>query len=143
MIYTCLFILILYNLDDVEERLNKITITGFNVLEHELHFIPLPYLNLLKYILCDYEKNEDIAILTICKSFKDKYDSFLKDNKYDMITRLTLPLFYVTLIKIDGRPLKELVYFVKYIYYLKYIYISVLQEKMSRSAPCYDQLGCC
>lgn len=111
----CLFILILYNLDDVEERLKKITRTGFIELEHELHFIPLPYLSLLKYILFDCEKNEDIAILTICKSFKDKYDSFLKDNKYDLITRLTLPLFYVTLIKIDGRPLKELVCYVKFV----------------------------
>lgn len=96
-------------LDYVEERLKKISNIGFIVLEHELNFIPLPYLNLLKYILCDYEQNEDNAVSTICKNFKDKYESFLKDNKYDMITRLTLPLFYVTLIKIDGRSLKELV----------------------------------
>lgn len=81
-------------------------------MEHELHFIPLPYLSLLKCTLCDYEQNEDNSVLTICKNFKDKYESFLKDNKYDMITRLTLPLFYVTLIKIDGRPLKELVYLI-------------------------------
>lgn len=80
---------------------------GFIVLEHELHFIPLPYLSLLKCVLCGYEQNEDNAILAICKNFKDKYESFLKDNKYDMIARLTLPLFYTTLIKIDGRPLKE------------------------------------
>lgn len=95
--------------DDVEERLKTISNSGFTVLEHELNFIPLPYIQLLKYILCDYEQNEDNSVLTICNNFKDKYDSFLKDNKYDMITRLTLPLFYVTLIKIDGRPLKELV----------------------------------
>lgn len=102
---------------------------GFIVLEQELNFIPLPYLSLLKYILCDYEKNEDIAILTICKNFKDKYESFLKDNKYDMITRLTLPLFYITLIKIDGRPLKELVYYVEYIYICIYKYKpSVIRE---------------
>jgi len=99
--------------DDVEERLKRITLSGFTVLEHELHFIPLPYLNLLKYILCDYEQNEDNIILIICKNFKDKYEHFINDNKYEMITRLALPLFYVTLIKIDGRPLKELVYYIK------------------------------
>ncbi|XP_025408544.1 probable E3 ubiquitin-protein ligase HERC1 isoform X2 [Sipha flava] len=96
--------------DDIEERLKKISNTGFIVLEHELNFIPQPYLNLLKYILCDYEQNEDNVALTICNNFKDKYESFLKDNKYDMITRLTLPLFYVTLIKIDGRPLKDFLF---------------------------------
>ncbi|XP_027837521.2 probable E3 ubiquitin-protein ligase HERC1 [Aphis gossypii] len=95
--------------DDIEDRLKRIINQGFIVLEHELHFIPLPYLSLLKYILCGYEQNEDSAILAICKNFKDKYESFLKDNKYDMIARLTLPLFYITLIKIDGRPLKDLV----------------------------------
>lgn len=103
----------MYFSDDVEERLKRITITGFTVLENELNIIPQPYLSLLKYILWDYEQNEDNAVLTICKNFKDKYESFLIDNKYEMITRLTLPLFYVTLIKIDGRPLKELVYFIK------------------------------
>lgn len=80
---------------------------GVTILENELHFIPLPYICILKNIFCDYEQNEDDTILTICKHFKDKYGNFLKDNKYDMITRLTLPMFYVTLIKIDGRPLKE------------------------------------
>lgn len=94
-------------LDDIEDRLKCIINQGFIVLEHELHFIPLPYLSLLKYILCGYEQNEDNVILAICKNFKDKYESFLKDNKYNMIAHLTLPLFYITLIKIDGRPLKE------------------------------------
>jgi len=96
--------------DDIEDRLKCIIIQGFIVLENELHFIPLPYLSLLKYILCGCEQNEDNVVLAICKNFKDKYESFLKDNKYNMIARLTLPLFYITLIKIDGRPLKELVY---------------------------------
>lgn len=105
--------------DDIEDRLKCIIIQGFTVLEHELHFIPSPYLSLLKYILCDYEENEDDSILAICKNFKDKYESFLKDNKYNMMARLTLPLFYITLIKIDGRPLKELVY---YIYIYIYVY---------------------
>jgi len=102
--------------DGIEDRLKCITIQGFNVLEHELQFIPLPYLNLLKYILCDSEQNEDNSILAICKNFKDKYESFLKDNKYNMIARLTLPLFYITLIKIDGRPIKELVHIYVYIH---------------------------
>lgn len=102
-----ILIIFLYFTDDLEERLKRITMTGFIILEQELNFIPLPYISLLKNILCNYEENEDSAVLTICKNFKDKYDSFLKDNKYDMITRLTLPLFYVTLIKIDGRTLKE------------------------------------
>lgn len=108
------FIFISYISDDVEERLKKITLNGFTVLENELNFIPQPYLSLIKYIiLLDYEQNEDNVVLTICKNFTDKYEHFLHDNKYDMITRLTLPLFYVTLIKIDGRPLKELVYSTK------------------------------
>lgn len=93
----------------MEERLNKITTAGFATLDHELHFIPQPYLSLLKYILHDDEQNEDNIVLTVCKNFKDKYDNFLKDNKYNTIIRLTLPLFYITLVKIDGRPLKELV----------------------------------
>lgn len=96
--------------DDVEDRLKCIVDHGFTVLERELHFIPLPYLSLLKYILCDYEQTEDNAILAICKNFKKKYEIFLNDNEQNMITRLTLPLFYITLIKVDGRPLKELVY---------------------------------
>lgn len=101
-------IFILYISDDVEERLKRITLNGFTVLENELNFIPQPYLSLIKHIiLCDYGQNEDSFVLTICKNFTDKYENFLNDNKYDMITRLTLPLFYVTLIKIDGRPLKE------------------------------------
>jgi len=102
--------------DDVEERLKKIAVNGFTLLEHELQFIPLPYLSLLKSIFNDDEQNEDNIILTVCKHFNDKYQSFLKDNKYNMITRLTLPLFYVTLIKIDGRPLKELVFFFCFYY---------------------------
>lgn len=101
-----------------------ITIQGFAVLEHELHFIPLPYLNLLKYILCDYGKNEDNSILAICKNFKDKYESFLKDTKNNMIARLTLPLFYITLIKIDGRPIKELVNII-YLYLYMHIYTCI------------------
>lgn len=104
----------MYISDDVEERLKSITIAGFAALEHELHFIPQPYLSLLKYILCDYEQSEENIISTICKMFKDKYDNFLKDNKYKIIIRLTLPLFYITLIKIDGRPLKELVFYSSY-----------------------------
>lgn len=107
-----LYIYIFFTLEDVEERLKKISLTGFAIVEHELHFIPLPYLSLLKYILCDYKQNEDNILLTICKNFLEKYELFLKDNKFDMITRLTLPLFYVTLIKIDGRPLKEFVYYI-------------------------------
>lgn len=118
---------IFYISDDIEDRLKRITITGFSILENELHFIPLPYISILKYILCDYEQNEDNAILTICKHFKDKYESFLKDNKYDMITRLTLPLFYVTLMKIDGRPLKELVYYTTFIFYV-YLLLAVLKK---------------
>lgn len=113
-----IIICILYISDDVEERLKRITISGYTVLEHELHFIPLPYLSLLKYILCGNEQSEDNTVLTICKNFKDKYESFLKDNKYDMITHLGLPLFYITLLKIDGRPLKELVYFYLLLYIL-------------------------
>lgn len=115
--------------DDIEDRLKCIIIQGFIVLEHELHFIPLPYLSLLKYILCDYEQNEDNSILAICKNFKDKYESFLKDNKYNMIARLTLPLFYITLIKIDGRPLKELVYYIN----IKYIQGDQGTQIISRS----------
>lgn len=106
-IFTVYIIWVFIILDDVEERLKRITTNGFITLEHELHFIPLPYLSLLKYIMCNFEQNEDNAMLTICKNFKDKYESFLIDSKYDMIKRLVLPLFYVTLIKIDGRPLKE------------------------------------
>lgn len=112
--YFVRLIYILYISDDVEERLKRISITGFTALENELNFIPQPYLSLIKYIiLCDYDQNEDNVVLSICKNFTDKYENFLNDNKYDMITRLTLPLFYVTLIKIDGRPLKELVYFIE------------------------------
>lgn len=110
LLFAILFSLILLISDDVEERLKKIAITGFTVIEHELQFIPLPYLSLLKYLLNEDEQNDDNITLSVCKNFKDKYESFLKDNKYNMITRLTLPLFYVTLMKIDGRPLKELVY---------------------------------
>lgn len=73
--------------------------------------------------MSDYEQNEDVVILAICKNFKDKYDSFLKDNKYDMIKRLTLSLFYVTLIKIDGRPLKEFVYYTFHCFMYKYVCI--------------------
>ncbi|XP_050548202.1 uncharacterized protein LOC126909825, partial [Daktulosphaira vitifoliae] len=94
---------------DVEERLKTVISNGFSTVENELHFIPQPYLKLLKFILNKYEQNDDDSIITVCKNFNDKYDSFLVDQKYATIKRLTLPLYYVALIKIDGRPLKEFI----------------------------------
>ncbi|VVC31643.1 Hypothetical protein CINCED_3A017272 [Cinara cedri] len=119
--------------EDIEERLKKISITGFSIVEHELHFIPLPYLSLLKYILCDYNQNEDNILLTVCKNFMEKFELFLNDNKFDMMTRLTLPLFYVTLLKIDGRPLKDFMFNKKLVSFINEMCINMYFSLVNRN----------